>query len=137
MLKPFTPFPVQQRDAFLVPSGPASDPNSFHLFLVLTDPAKSDKILLANASTVYPKVAHDTSCYLQIGDHPFVINQSYIVYAKARIISKAKFCSMIASSQVIHKPPPISIAVLSKIDVGFQTSPFADPDSRLFFNSFK
>ena len=132
MLKPFIPFPVQQLDAFLIPSGPG-----YHLLLVLTDPAKNDRILLVNASTVYANVTHDSSCYLHIGDHPFVSQQSYVVYAKARIVLKSKFCSLIASSQIIHRPPPISQAVFNKIDIGFQTSPSADPEFLLFFNTYK
>ena len=129
-------FPVSQRDAFLIPSHPGIDEDEYHLFTVLTDPAKDNSVLLVNASTVYTGVVHDTTCYLNVGDHPFIRHLSYIFYAKSRIVTLQKLRTLVAARTIIYRPPPISVPVFERIIAGVG-GPQMDPEHLRFYNSFK
>ncbi len=129
-------FPVAQRDAFLIPSQPGIEEDEYHLFTVLTDPTRSDSVLLVNASTVYPSVVHDTTCYLNVGDHPFIRHLSYIFYAKSRIVTLQKMRTLVASRTIIYRPPPISVPVFERIIAGVG-GPQMDPEHRVFYNTFR
>lgn len=63
---------------------------SDHLHIVLNDPAPCpfkgcDCVVLVAISSVRPGKPIDPSCLLDVGDHPFIRHQSYVVYADARV----------------------------------------------------
>ena len=122
-------FPVAQRDCFLVPSGP----NELrHLFVVLTDPAKHDGILLVNVTSCHPGVPDDPACYLHAGDHRFITHQSYILYSKARFIMKDKLSREVASQSFIPYPPKMDVAVFARVLAGVDSSADIDPRVKTF-----
>lgn len=125
-------FPIAQRDAFLIPSGP-NDEN--HLFFVLTDPAKHDTLLLVNATTCHPGAPHDSSCYMNVGDHPFFRHQSYIFYEGARAITQQRLRTLIATGDVIHRPPPLDQATFARLLAGVSSDDM-DPKKRNFANAY-
>lgn len=130
-------FPVSQRDAFLMPSGPNPQvDDDYHLFVVLTDPGKHSDVLMANASTVHAGVSHDTTCLLQVGDHPFIKQTSYIVYARTRIFPVARLRTLVAAQTIIYRPPPVTPHVLSKICAGIGCVNI-DPAHTTFYNNYK
>ncbi|MBJ7312090.1 hypothetical protein ACFOLJ_04070 [Rugamonas sp. CCM 8940] len=90
----------------------------FHFFVVLTDPAKHDSILLVNATTIYPNVPYDPACILEVGDHSFIRRRSYILYSKARKISLQRLRQLIAAKTILFRPPPISPIVFERIAAG-------------------
>jgi hypothetical protein len=124
-------YPVAQRDCFRVPSGPSS-----HLFVVLTDPAKHDGVLLVNATSCYPGAPEDPSCYLYAGDHPFIKHESYILYAKARYILKTRLSIEIASQNFIPHPPKLDPIVFARVLAGIN-SPDMDPNVQAFAIKYK
>lgn len=126
-------YPVAQRDCFRIPSGPG---NQQHLFVVLTDPAKHDGVLLVNATSCHPGVPDDPSCYLHVGDHPFIRHQSYVLYSKARYILKARLSIEIASQNFIPHSPQINPIVFARVLAGI-VSPNMDPNKRAFAMKFK
>lgn len=126
-------FPVSQRDAFLIPSGPnCSNEDQFHLFVVLTDTNKSNSILLVNATTCHPNVPDDPSCYLEVGDHNFIRQKSYILYEKSRKLSLLKLRQLIAARTIIFRPPPIAQEVFERIMAGVQGGRMS-PEHLAFF----
>jgi hypothetical protein len=124
-------FPISQRDAFLVPSGAAGQN---HIFFVLTDPSKHDSILMVNATTLRPGAPHDSSCLVGVGDHPFFQQQSYILYAEARIVTQQNLRTQIAAKNVIFRPPPLGPAVFNRLVLG-TASPHLAPTKKAFFDA--
>lgn len=124
-------FPLAQKDAFLIPSGAG-----LHIFFLMTDPGKHDEVLLLNASTVYPDVVHDSSCYLGPAEHPFFQHQSYIIYARARRILKQRLRSLVASGEVIHRPPPLTAAGFAAVAAGTTSIQLA-PEMKIFFDAYR
>jgi len=55
--------------------------NTTHLFVVISKPNESNKVLLVNITTY--RTGKDTACSLQPGDHPFIKTKSIINYAEA------------------------------------------------------
>ncbi|MEN9868974.1 MAG: hypothetical protein RL748_4564 [Pseudomonadota bacterium] len=74
-------------DALLIPSGPQGS----HLFIVLNDPkplpgyGNGDHCVLANISSIKPHIAHDETCLVQVGTHPFVTQPSFVYYRGIRV----------------------------------------------------
>lgn len=64
----------------LVPSGPTD-----HLFIVCNDTCKLGANLFVNISSVVDPC--DTTCVLDVGDHPFIRHPSFVFYARAVVIS--------------------------------------------------
>lgn len=126
-------YPVAQRDCFRVPSGPNEQS---HLFVVLTDPAKHVGLIMVNATSCYPGAYADPSCYLHPGDHPFIKHQSYIAYARARYVTKARLGIEIASQNFIPHSPQMDPLVFARIIAGI-VSPDMDDNMRAFANKYK
>jgi hypothetical protein len=74
---------------FLIPSGPASDPDRMHLHVCVSDEVTVDDqrplahVIVVSVSSVIDGVYSDPACELDVGDHPFIRRRSYVVYAKA------------------------------------------------------
>lgn len=62
----------------LIPSGPSN-----HLFIVCNDTCNLGANLLVNISSVVDLC--DTTCVLDVGDHPFIRYPSFVFYARAVI----------------------------------------------------
>ena len=55
-----------------------------HLLIVISDPtADPDQVLLVPLNT-YVSEQSDPSCILKVGDHPFIVHDSFVSYARAR-----------------------------------------------------
>lgn len=122
-------FPLAPKDAFLISSGPF---NGNHLFVILTDPAKNAAVLMVNATTCRNVLHDDSSCLLNVGDHPFINHPSFVLYSKARIVPQQKLRTGIIAREVFHQPPPVSDAVFAMIVAGLN-SIHLDPIKMAFF----
>ncbi|SFL76313.1 hypothetical protein SAMN02982985_01416 [Rugamonas rubra] len=91
---------------------------------------------MVNATSCHPGVPHDPTCLLQVGDHPFIRHTSYILYAKARIVSQKRLQTLIAAQTVIPRPPKISQAVFERIVAGLGGA-HANPEHLAFYNANK
>ena len=63
------------RATILIPSGPASDPERYHLFIVVNDPvphSREGEVLLVSVSTVKTQSYYDQTCLLSAGSHEFI-----------------------------------------------------------------
>lgn len=74
------PFVPGKKKAFLMPSGPPSDPYRNHLFIILTDASKNGSHLLVSISSIKPERYFDNACEIAIGEHPFITSKSYVEY---------------------------------------------------------
>ena len=70
------------RAAMLIPSGPESDPDRKHLFILMTDPVTQEEVvLIVSVSTAKDGIYHDPACLLFKGDHSFIRHKSYVLPA--------------------------------------------------------
>ena len=82
----FLPFP---RATLLIPSGPPSQPDQQHLFVIMTEPIiqpdATTLVALVNITSVKLGLAIDPTCVLSPGSHPFIRRESYVEYRRARL----------------------------------------------------
>ena len=82
----FLPFP---RVTLLMPSGPRSQPDQYHLFVVMTEPVEQPDttklVALVNIASVRRGITIDSTCVLPPGSHRFIIRESYVEYRHARL----------------------------------------------------
>lgn len=124
---------VQQFDCFILFNAPTHDSKLPHLFFVLSDLRKNPRhVLVMNLSTVRPGIPHDDSCYLHPGDHPFICQKSYVVYARAQIVSVKRLHKLIAEEIAQPYPFPIGEEVDQKIRNGLANS-LAAPKIKTFY----
>jgi hypothetical protein len=78
-----------RRATLLIPSGPAHDPLRKHLHIVLNDPYPDStlalKVLVVSVMSIPSSNIYDPSCTLFPGEHPFVVNHSYVAYQFAAL----------------------------------------------------
>jgi hypothetical protein len=108
----------------LVPSGPEGK----HLFVVLCDPVvlqgygPNPCVVMVNLSTVRPGIPYDSTCVLKAGEHPFVTQDSYVVYGAMRVDRVSDLAQRVAQGYfTAHEPMPAQ--VLARIQAGRTVSP--------------
>lgn len=102
---------------FLVPSGP----NQYlHLFTIIIEPevlperGNHPQVISVNFTSVPDNTLYDTSCLVDIGDHPFIKHLSYVNYRGARCDSYEQIQKLIDKGVFIKKEP-CSDELLQKI----------------------
>ena len=100
--------------------------SSPHLHFVCNDPVyypQKDKecVLLVNISSIKSGVPLDSTCILNIGDHPFVSKPSFIYYKKAEIFSVVGIEQQIAEGSYTLRED-CSDEVFTRILAGFELS---------------
>ena len=95
-----------------------------HLWAIISDPKQSNnEIVIVNFTTYKNKGYEDTSCIVEVGEHPFITNKSYIFYRRSRIVDLSKLELFYRTSEL--KPQDrLSPELLEKIRVGAKESPF-------------
>jgi hypothetical protein len=125
-----------QRATLLVPSGPITDIDRKHLFILLTDymldEANTQSVLMVSLSSVKQNIPYDASCVLHAGEHSFVKRDSYVVYQKARIEATDKLLRGIKDGKLIPQEP-MKKEVFDKVIAGLLTSPFTTPTVLNFY----
>ena len=109
-----------------MPSGADGD----HLYVVLNEPkafadyGSQPCVVLVNVSTIRQGVRHDETCVLDTGSHPFIKQDSYVVYRSARIERVSHVQRLV--QQGLFKPhTAFEEGLLALIKVGLRSSPFA------------
>lgn len=125
-----------KRATLLIPSGPTGDPDRKHLFILLTDPhddeAGTKAVLMVSLSTVRVGMPHDPTCLLYPGDHPFVKNNSFVVYQKARLLEADKVLRGVKSGELVPQDPMDGM-IFSRICKGFEVSRLTPPKLLAFY----
>lgn len=127
-----------RRATLLYPSGPAHDPDRNHLHILLTDPIVDPlncgkfSSLLTGLSTVYPGSSYDPTCILRRGDHPFVIRDSFMFYAEARVVETAKLVNGVAQGVFMAKSM-MDVAIVDNICSGVLTSIHTPEKAKRFY----
>lgn len=125
-----------KRATLLVPSGPGSDPDRKHLFILLTDPANDGSgvkaVLMVSLSSIKQGLPYDASCILYPGDHPFVKRESFVVYQKARIEVADKVLRGVKDGKLVPQDPMDS-ALFARICKGLEDSLLTPPKLLRFY----
>ena len=119
-----------KKGTLLIPSGPSNDPERMHLHVVCTDPCPDGKqLLLPICSYVSPC---DLTCVLEAHEHTWLKKKSYVLYAKAEIVSCAAINLGIQEKKFIPKDDCNGQTFL-KIKNGICNSKHTTLKVRLFF----
>lgn len=128
-----TLFIPAKRATVLIPSGPAHDPNRFHLFILLTDPVTEEKlVLIVSISSVKQGIWHDNTCILEIGDHKFITRQSWVDYRSTRIEPASKLNKGVHEGFFVPQGT-IDTQVFQRICQGLFHSSHCKPKTRDFY----
>ena len=84
-----------------------------HLWMVLSDPALNANQVLIVSLTTWGK-DDDPACVLNVGDHPFVRQKSFIKYSHAKVVTDQQLEDFLARGQ-IHAQAPLSASVLKRV----------------------
>lgn len=120
-----TEYRPTRKGTILIPSGPVR-----HLFFVCSDPTpdpvyvatyNKNAVLVVNISTIKEDAEHDNSCVLNVGEHPFITDPSYVVYIRASLLSEDNITDNIADGTFdVHED--CCEETLQKIYDGFEIS---------------
>jgi hypothetical protein len=125
-----------KRATLLIPSGPPSDQQRKHLFILLTDPHDDEtgakSVLMVSLSTVRAGLLHDATCILYAEDHPFVKHDSYVFYQRARLAEADKLLGGVKSGQFVPQDP-MDGAVFARVCKGLEESRLTPPKLLAFY----
>lgn len=132
----FLPF---QRATLLIPSGTEDDPDRKHLFILLTNPyphpeSNINSTLLVSISTLRPNLPHDPACKLYAGDHPFIKQDSFVVYRLARIETADKLIKGVNDGVFSHKES-LNGEIFARVCHGLVESRFTTPAILKFYHA--
>jgi hypothetical protein len=105
----------------LIPSGTTLNPDSKHLFVVLTNPCAGGQHLLTSITSMKPNRPYDPTCVLEAGEHPFLDHQSYVFYARPKQVGHAGIIKCVKAGIYIAKQN-CDEALLKKIREGVAAS---------------
>lgn len=97
-------------DAFLLEDR-VIDP---HLWIVISDPAADvERVIIVNL-TSHDDLSKDSSCILDVGDHPWIKHATSVRYQDARLVRDRQLDELIKASR-LRPQDPVSDVVLSKV----------------------
>lgn len=119
--------------SLLIPSGPITDPDKMHLFFICTNKCDADQVLLVNLTSIRDGVPHDNTCEINVGDHRWVKEPSYIKYDRAQIFDVDTIGNQIAAGKFI--PQNLTVpAVMRRICAGIMASPLTPLKYQNYYN---
>lgn len=127
-----------RRATLLIPSGPVHDPLRKHLHIVLNDPypdsTLAPKVLVVSVMSIPSSNIYDPSCTLFPGEHPFVVNHSYVAYRFAALQDPANLQAKVNAHHFVAKPL-MSDQVFAHVVTGLMESPYTEPRLLKYFQA--
>lgn len=125
----FTPV---QKGTILLLSG-----SKEHIFFICNNPVfypplVKETFLAVNLTSLSDSSETDTSCLLDIDDHPFIRHPSYIFYRRAEIFGAQTVIQQVAAGD-IRAHQPCDERVFHRILNGFAISPHVKPRIRNYY----
>ncbi|WP_208101589.1 hypothetical protein [Pseudomonas koreensis] len=78
-------------------------------------------VLVVNISSIKPSAFFDPACVLQSGCHPFVTQDSWVVYRGATVLKVPRLEAKIAAGDV-RPDHPVTQQVYNQVRLGFDAS---------------
>lgn len=122
-----------KKGTLLMLSGPTD-----HLHIVMSDPvyypeSGHESILVVNITSI--RGAHDETCVLLAGSHPFVRHPSYVSYRHAAILSSTRVSGGMAKGE-IRSHESVSDELFERALAGFDVSRHVTPKIRRFLKNY-
>lgn len=117
------PWNCETGSCLLVPSGPAGD----HLFTVALGPKRlagygpEEQVVIVSFTSIKAGLHHDDACEIAVGDHPFIVRESYIYYREPRIYPATMVRQKVESGEWTEREP-CSEDLIRKVLEGFRKS---------------
>lgn len=94
-----------------------------HLWVVISDPAADrERVVIVNL-TSHDDLSKDSSCLLQVGDHPWVSHETCVRYKDARIVAELQLDALVKRKR-LEPREPVSDELLTKILEGAERTEF-------------
>ena len=109
-------------ECLLIDSGPSGK----HLFIILmvVGSSSGDQVLSVPVCTVRDQARADPACRIQVGEHPFIVEESSIEYRHARLDSVDHVVERVKELTFVPYRHPASASLLTKAIDGLKTSRF-------------
>ena len=121
---------ITRGTTFLYP-GTHGNPNKLHLCVTLTEPARAEGRIVLFVPIVTLRSGADTTCVLNVGDHPFIRHASRVDYGRMDQRPEAQLVRMLRDG-VLQEREPLARNVLERVLEGVFKSPHAAPFARDF-----
>lgn len=124
------------KGSILIPTGGTN-----HLHIVCNDPVPYPKygnaqsVLLVNITSVYPDQPFDSTCLLDVGDHPFIKHPSYVYYRKADVYASTSLSAGVEAGDIILKTPCPDNSFKRILD-GFSVSQFVSNKIKNYYQKY-
>lgn len=93
---------IAKKSTLLIVSGPNHDPERKHLHVICNDPDGEGNVAIVSICSV-TGTSHDTTCILEQHEHAFLKHKSFVLYARARIVSESSLVKGVAAKlMVLH-----------------------------------
>jgi hypothetical protein len=110
---------VYAGDCFVFKSGA----DGYHLWVVVSGPFQDpQEVLVVNLTTVRGTPFEDLSCVCEVGDQPWIKQQSYVAFDMAKLYTDAHLDRLV-TSRAVTSHRPCSPEFLKRIREGALISP--------------
>ena len=106
-----------------------------HIRFIISDPDENNNVLVVNMTTFHNNGREDTSCILDIGDHPKIEHKSWLNYAESEELHILKLTEG-SIRRIIPFDSNISDEVLKKIQQGARKTSQLAKKFRKYFKHF-
>jgi len=94
-----------------------------HLFIILLDPIGPQRLTIIVPCSTIRSPKYDATCELNPGDHPFIVERSFIRFHKAKIVAVEDIEKSIKTGRA-NMREPITQELLERVCAGLVKSPF-------------
>jgi len=106
-----------------------------HMYFVLSEPDIEDKVLVVNITDINNPAGKDTSCILNVGDHPKITKKSVAYYKKAMEMSASVILKKLQTKD-LNQIEDLSKQILKKMQDGAKQSKFLPTKFKKYFDLF-
>ena len=105
-----------------------------HLWIILLDPDPSGDTIIVNATTK-KEYHNDLTVILRAGEHPFITQDSIILYAQSKLSNVKMIDKGINTGLVKPYPAPCSPEMFARIKQGLLESPYTPRKLKSFYQA--
>lgn len=125
------PYVAHKQATLLIPSGPS---DGMHLYVIMTDACRDNQHLLISISTIRKNKYFDDTCTINIGEHSFITDDSYVYY-KEPLLRKSESISKCIDGCYFIEKEDINAPVFQLICNGIARSKFTPKWAEDYYNA--
>jgi len=101
-----------------------------HYFIILTSPSVEGDSLLVPICTIRGR--HDNTCLLGVGDHAYIKQPSFVMYARMEIYKSAYITKQVVDDAFGYCGP-VEARCFAYVCAGVEKSPFSSPKLKSYY----